>query len=184
MNALVGIRLGMQEPTRAHRVETARKVASEFGGVQQQARAVIEKSLETAKAAGNQTTGNSTVSTARRMETELGKEAFLQLLVFQMQNQDPLDPTDNAEMLSQLAQFSALEQMNNLNDRFAALSGAVEQTNFLAANSLIGRTVSGTDVNGNAQEGKVTRVLMTSGSGLYVMVNDAAISVSSIQRVE
>lgn len=45
---------------------------------------------------------------------DLGKQAFLQLLVTQLQNQDPLDPQDNGEYISQLAQFSALEQMTNV----------------------------------------------------------------------
>lgn len=45
---------------------------------------------------------------------DLGKEAFLQLLVTQLQNQDPLAPQDNGEYISQLAQFSALEQMTNV----------------------------------------------------------------------
>lgn len=46
--------------------------------------------------------------------SELGKEAFLQLLVTQLQYQDPLDPTDNSQMVAQLAQFSALEEMQNV----------------------------------------------------------------------
>jgi len=45
----------------------------------------------------------------------LGKNEFLSLLVSQMQSQDPLSPTDNTQMIAQLAQFSALEQMSNLN---------------------------------------------------------------------
>jgi len=47
-------------------------------------------------------------------KSELGKDAFLQLLVTQLQYQDPLNPVDNTQMVSQLAQFSALEQMTNL----------------------------------------------------------------------
>lgn len=45
---------------------------------------------------------------------DLGKEAFLQLLVTQLQNQDPLAPQENGEYIAQLAQFSALEQMTNV----------------------------------------------------------------------
>ena len=45
---------------------------------------------------------------------ELGKDAFLQLLVCQMQNQDPLEPNNDTEYVSQLAQFSQLEQLQNL----------------------------------------------------------------------
>lgn len=46
--------------------------------------------------------------------SELGKDAFLQLLVTQLQYQDPLNPQDNSEMIAQLAQFSSLEAMQNL----------------------------------------------------------------------
>lgn len=45
---------------------------------------------------------------------DLGKDAFLQLLVCQMQNQDPLNPSSDTEYVSQLAQFSQLEQLQNL----------------------------------------------------------------------
>ncbi len=44
----------------------------------------------------------------------LGKEAFLELLITQMKYQDPLNPQDNSQMVSQLAQFSSLEQMQNV----------------------------------------------------------------------
>lgn len=45
---------------------------------------------------------------------DLGKEAFLQLLVTQLKNQDPLDPQDNSSYIAELAQFSSLEQMTNV----------------------------------------------------------------------
>ena len=44
----------------------------------------------------------------------LGKDAFLQLLVAQLQNQDPLSPQDNSEFVAQLAQFSSLEELQNI----------------------------------------------------------------------
>ncbi len=46
--------------------------------------------------------------------TKLGKDAFLQLLVTQLQNQDPLNPQSNEEFISQLTQFSTLEEMQNM----------------------------------------------------------------------
>lgn len=48
---------------------------------------------------------------------QMGKDQFLTLLITQLQSQDPLKPMDNTEMIAQLAQFSALEQMQNLNSK-------------------------------------------------------------------
>ncbi len=49
-----------------------------------------------------------------KSQSELDKDAFIQLLVTQMKYQDPLEPMDNSQMLAQLAQFTALEQMMNV----------------------------------------------------------------------
>jgi flagellar basal-body rod modification protein FlgD len=76
---------------------------------------------------------------------ELGKEEFLRLLLTQLQNQDPLDPMDNQQMIAQLAQFSTLEQMENMNE---ALGNGLEMDLLLGqvlnntlSTTLIGKTV-------------------------------------------
>ena len=51
----------------------------------------------------------------------MGNDTFLKLLVAQMKYQDPLQPTDSAQMMSQLAQFSSVEGLNNLNRQITAL---------------------------------------------------------------
>ena len=66
---------------------------------------------------------------ANKKNDALGKDAFLQLLVTQMKYQDPLDPQDNSEYLSQLAQFSALEQMTNVAKGLSDVQKVVDNIN-------------------------------------------------------
>lgn len=70
---------------------------------------------------GIDTSAASTVAskTKETGKNALDKDAFLKLLVTQMQYQDPLEPTDNTEWMSQMAQFSQMEAMNNLNTAFS-----------------------------------------------------------------
>lgn len=59
-------------------------------------------------------------------KSDLGKDAFLNLLVTQLKYQDPLNPMDDKEFISQMAQFSALEQTQNLNDTVSELKDNME----------------------------------------------------------
>jgi flagellar basal-body rod modification protein FlgD len=71
----------------------------------------------------------------------LGKDDFLQLLVTQLQAQDPLDPLESAEFTAQLAQFSSLEQLQSINDNMKNLQLYQASMNNAQAVSLIGKTV-------------------------------------------
>ncbi len=75
----------------------------------------------------------------------LGKDDFLKLLTVQLQHQDPLEPQDNTEMVAQLAQFSSLEQLENMNRNLASsldLDLILTQVlNNTAAAGLIGKSV-------------------------------------------
>jgi flagellar basal-body rod modification protein FlgD len=79
----------------------------------------------------------------------LDRDAFMKLLVTQLKNQDPLQPTANEEFVAQLATFSSLEQLETLNDNTVAMI-ALNQSNALLAqltqgSALIGKTVTWTD---------------------------------------
>ncbi|EJM72720.1 flagellar hook capping protein [Pseudomonas sp. GM49] len=80
-------------------------------------------------------TGKSTGSQA------LGKDAFLQLLVTQLKNQNPLEPQDNGAFVAQLAQFSSLEGITTLNDTVSGLASNYNSSQALQASSLVGRSV-------------------------------------------
>lgn len=93
--------------------------------------------IKTLQKAGSSTAGDSTTGAS-----SLGKDSFLQLLVTQMQNQNPLDPQDNSEFVAQLAQFSSLETMQNLSTSVDAIGGMYQSSQALQASSLVGRTVT------------------------------------------
>jgi flagellar basal-body rod modification protein FlgD len=71
----------------------------------------------------------------------LGKDDFLTLLVAQLQHQDPLNPQDSTEFTAQLAQFSSLEQLGNVNDNLEYLKLATAAANNTEAVSLIGKQI-------------------------------------------
>jgi|694.fasta_scaffold21480_6 flagellar basal-body rod modification protein FlgD len=88
-----------------------------------------------------------TQSTAagQQAASNVDKDAFMKLLVSQLQNQDPMAPTDNQQFIAQLAQFSSLEQMQQLNENILGLA-VLQQSNALMSqltqsSALIGQQV-------------------------------------------
>ncbi len=73
--------------------------------------------------------------------SELGQEDFLQLIVAQIQNQDPFEPVENGAFIGQLAQFGTVDGVNNLNDAFAEFSQSLLNSQTLNAAGLIGKSV-------------------------------------------
>src|SRR5690606_32814066 len=73
--------------------------------------------------------------------TAATQEQFLTLLVTQLQNQDPLNPMDNAEVTSQIAQLSTVNGINQLNNTLLALSGQMDLSQSMQAANLIGKEV-------------------------------------------
>lgn len=73
-----------------------------------------------------------------KKSNELGQSAFLELMITQMNNQNPLDPQDNTAFVAQLAQFSQVEGLERLNENFSSFMS----NNALQASSLVGRNVS------------------------------------------
>jgi flagellar basal-body rod modification protein FlgD len=86
------------------------------------------------------TTQNATsASSTSKNDEVLGKEDFLTLLVAQLQNQDPLNPDDPTEFTAQLAQFSSLEQLFNLNESMESLVTAYNSSDKLSTLNTIGK---------------------------------------------
>ncbi len=104
----------------------------------------------------------------------MGKQEFLNLLVAQLQNQDPLNPVDDKEFVAQLAQFSSLEQAMQTNERLGLLQNTSTALNNAQVAGLIGDTV---EANGNKIGLTETRPLPIS----YTLGGDAIESTVTIR---
>jgi len=104
---------------------------------------------------------------------QLDRDAFLNLFVAQLENQDPLDPVKNEAFVEQLATFSSLEQLEEMNDNMVA-SIALNQSNAILSqltqsSALIGKSVTWADPDtGYETTGTVERVKLTDG---YAMLS-------------
>lgn len=108
---------------------------------------------------------------------ELGKNEFLNLLVAQLNNQNPLEPQGNGEFIAQLAQFSQVEGIQELNSSMTSLLSGYQSSQALQASSLVGRKViipSEKAVVDTSETFKGSVVLPVSSSNVYVNVYDSA----------
>jgi flagellar basal-body rod modification protein FlgD len=102
----------------------------------------------------------------------LGKDDFLKLLATQLQHQDPLSPMDNMQFMSQMAQFSTLEQITNLGADIERLTFSDQVAQSVA---LIGHTVEYVDASGQAAQGVAQSVRFEDGTiSISVDGNDVA----------
>lgn len=90
-------------------------------------------------------------------KNELGQDAFLKLMITQMNNQNPLDPQSNSEFVAQLAQFSSVEGLERLNHSIDSLVGSFQSSQALQASSLVGRQVSVATEVANLTSGEEVR---------------------------
>lgn len=86
--------------------------------------------------------------------SELDRDAFLRLLVTQMENQNPLEPQENGAFVAQLAQFSSLEGIENLNDTMTGFVESFNSNQALEASALVGRQVQVRTDNAWMQQGE------------------------------
>jgi flagellar basal-body rod modification protein FlgD len=84
-------------------------------------------------------TSSTATTSSEGLEATANKETFLKLLVAQIKNQDPLNPTDSTQFLTQLAQFSQLEQLINIRSSIDDLAGQISESSTVSGN---GQTAS------------------------------------------
>jgi flagellar basal-body rod modification protein FlgD len=176
--------LGQFSPSRQQRTEAAASITANLrarllglqGGVAKMAAMQAKQTNESGSEEATTLVGNS----------DLNRDMFLQLLMEQIRNQDPLEPVSNEDMLAQLAQFSSLEQMTQVNDRMGDmqsqldfLNGSVDQLNFLTAQNMIGQRVRGAGTDGVIIDGTVDAVTLQ-GSIVVLNVNGAILPMTNV----
>ena len=96
--------------------------------------------------------------------SELGKDAFLQLLITQLQHQDPTNPMDDREFISQMAQFSSLEQMQNMTKAMESLLLSQQQSQMMNYSTFIGKEVKWHEITDKLDEDK--KPIVAEGTGV------------------
>jgi len=99
----------------------------------------------------------------------MGKDVFMKLLVAQMRYQDPGNPVDSSQMMSQTATFSQVEKLEQLVNQNASMLVLQESA---TAGALVGRTATYTDTTGAAKTGVVTAVQLASKQSEAVAIID------------
>ncbi len=127
---------------------------------------------------GTQLTPTGTSGTTMTNPSDnLGENDFLKLMMDQLQNQDPLNPSDPTQYMSELANFSSLEQETQI---AGSTSSAATQQASTSALSLLGHTVNYQDSNGVTQTGVVSKVDFSSSGPLLTIGTTPGISLGSV----
>jgi flagellar basal-body rod modification protein FlgD len=105
---------------------------------------------------------------------------FVQFLITELQNQDPLNPTSSNQMLSQLSEIGQLESSTDLQ---SSLTGMVQQNSVSSAANMIGKDVQGTDQFNNQQTGTVTAVQVTTNGVNLSLSNGSTVSLANVTNI-
>jgi len=123
---------------------------------------------------------------------ELGKDEFLKLLMAQIKNQDPLDPMDDKEFISQMTTFSSLEQMMNMNDSIQQLVRNQSVSPVIQYSHMIGKEVSYYKLDEESGDILEPKEIVTSqvkaisekeGFAVIELINDQKIYTDEVLRV-
>lgn len=136
---------------------------------------------------------NKATTTKTTGSGELGKDAFLKILMTQLQNQDPTKPMDDSQFISQMAQFSSLEQMTNLTNAFKEFAAIQEQSQMIEFSNFVGKEVKWheltdkLDADGkpitNEGAGSITGIKFVEGNVEFTLADGKVIKPGNISEV-
>lgn len=113
---------------------------------------------------------------ANNSQGRLGKDDFMKILITQLQHQDPLNPMQDKEFIAQMASFSSLEQMTNLNKSFDTFVKSSEKSQFIGLSQLVGKQVEWQKTTEENEEtivsqgkGSIQSVQFTDGEPYFIL---------------
>ncbi len=113
--------------------------------------------------------------------SSLNQTDFLKLLTGQLQNEDPMQPTDDSQWIGEMAQFTVVQQVSSMNSSNSKILSALDSSQTL---SLIGHKVTYTDSNGNSTSGTVDKVDIDSGNATLTVDGQTGIDASNVTEVQ
>jgi flagellar basal-body rod modification protein FlgD len=145
--------------------------------------AITDSMYLSSKVTPTKSTGNS----------ELGKDAFLQILMAQLQNQDPTKPMDDSQFIAQMAQFSSLEQMTNLTTAFEKFAEVQEQNQVIEYSNFVGKQVKWHELTKELDEennpitaegtGTISAIQFVDGGAEFTLADGKVITPGNISEV-
>ncbi|WP_077621960.1 flagellar hook assembly protein FlgD [Sediminibacillus massiliensis] len=116
--------------------------------------------------------------------TDLGKDEFLKILMAQLQNQDPLNPMEDKEFISQMASFSSLEQMMNMSKSIDQMAKSQQVTPVIQYSHLIGQEVTyQQESKEENSKSEVIAVRQSDGQAVLELKNGEEVNADSILKV-
>jgi flagellar basal-body rod modification protein FlgD len=119
--------------------------------------------------------------TAKRTTGQLDKNAFLRLLTTQLENQDPMNPASEQEMVGTLAQFTSLEQTGKLADSMDALT---KTNQWSQGSTLLGRAILGLNESGDQVQGTVIGLGMVEDKLILHLDNNETLPLTGLSAVK
>ncbi|MBV6683255.1 flagellar hook assembly protein FlgD [Bacillus sp. JRC01] len=120
----------------------------------------------------------------------LGKDDFLKILMTQLQNQDPMNPMQDKDFIAQMATFSSLEQMTNLNKTMEGFVEAEAQSRLISYNSFVGKHVTWHKLSGEGEDASIEQgdgiikgVRFKNQSVEFIMEDDSILTPANISQV-
>ncbi|HEU5432969.1 MAG TPA: flagellar hook capping FlgD N-terminal domain-containing protein [Thermomicrobiales bacterium] len=133
--------------------------------------AALLSAQQSANAAANSTNASNFSS--------LTPDDFLKMLITELQNQDPMNPTDNGQILQQISEMSNIQATSSLT---TSLNSMLTEQNLSAASALVGKTVQGLADDGSTASGVVDSVTIANGTA-KLNIGQQTVSLTNIQQI-